>query len=378
MWMLLFFLISGARADDCQSVDLSAKGGTMEHVEPLEQTAQDCYAFAASYMASAFVEANSKFKKHQSTPDEVWADVVGGSKEIEDANSGRTCNALGVFRKKGSCDVKALRKYLDRSLDLEFAGTGFKLTDQQRAEASWEQSVKWFYTRGAHPYRVHGQPDPPYQTFDQQVTHVCNNLEHEMKLQKDLMPQMSEIVDAVKKNDPSILLEAITQNICEKPGNSVHFGKDLPELPGCQKFDFQEAATSSGKKTLQTPDAFKAKLHELLSAGNRAMPVGIEYCYGVVKTAPGVYITNREFRKDLNYLNTPDASENFDKGCGFHASVVIGQERRSDGKCYFEIQASEGKSCQGFHANANCDPKTGHLWVDEDLLSRNLIRLSYF
>jgi hypothetical protein len=181
-----------------------------------------------------------------------------------------------------------------------------------------------------------------------------------------------------QQDDSKDLLVAVTQNICKKKGNSVHFGADVPELPACQKFDFQPGTNASGKKSLQTADAFKAKLHELLSGGNRSMPIGVEYCYGVAKTGPDDYIINREFEQDINYLNTSAASENFSKNCGFHASAVIGQKRQADGKCYFELQVSEGQSCKGFQGSkTECD-KNGHIWVDEDLLSRNMIRLSHF
>jgi hypothetical protein len=106
------------------------------------------------------------------------------------------------------------------------------------------------------------------------------------------------------------------------------------------------------------------------------MPVGIEYC-GHVLNVDGNYITNREFEDDLNYLNDATQSlENFDKNCYFHASAVIGQTRKADGKCYFEIQDSQGKSCDGRGKHA-CD-KAGHVWVSADVLSANIVRIDSF
>src|ERR1700747_2522765 len=101
MWIALILWSLAAYADDCSTVDMTAKGGSMENVSPADQTGQNCYAYAAAYMTSAYIQANSGFKKHQTFGDAIWADVLSGDSTVEDANSGRACNAINVVRRNG-------------------------------------------------------------------------------------------------------------------------------------------------------------------------------------------------------------------------------------------------------------------------------------
>jgi hypothetical protein len=126
---------------------------------------------------------------------------------------------------------------------------------------------------------------------------------------------------------------------------------------------------------LQKPEKFKEKIHQLFDRPlNASLPLGIEYCSGILTSPNKDFIHNRTFGSDINYLNSPKAIRNFKDGCGFHASALIGRERREDGKCYFLVQNSWGASCHFYSNPELCED--GKIWVDEDVLSRNLLRVS--
>jgi hypothetical protein len=176
----------------------------------------------------------------------------------------------------------------------------------------------------------------------------------------------AELFQKVQTSDKWVL-DANTGRTCNALALAA---KEIPGLGQCQKFDF-----ANNGRTLNTPADFLAKIDEQLVL--KKLPIGIEYCSGVLLEGHKTFISKRTFRDDLNYLNTKEASENFDDSCNFHASTVIGRERRDDGRCYYYIQNSWGDDCSIYPSSIRpC--KGGRIWVPAEDLAPNLFRLSFF
>lgn len=153
--------------------------------------------------------------------------------------------------------------------------------------------------------------------------------------------------------------------------NALNFLRRLmPDLPQCTNVDFVQ-----GGHQLQAPEFFAASLERHFDGGVRVLPVGIEYCSGVLKHDEN-YITNRRFREgDLNYLGAEAASENFAEGCDFHSSVVVGR-KRINGVCSYQIQNSFGSGCKAYPESRECE--AGRIFVPVNQLTQNTFRLIFF
>ena len=130
-------------------------------------------------------------------------------------------------------------------------------------------------------------------------------------------------------------------------------------FPKCDMFGLLR---SPDHETLRTPGEIKAQMQVLLGA-KTPFPFAIEYCSGVLDGRQNL-ITNRVFDKTLTYLNSDQSIRNFSADCGFHVSVIVGQEKRDD-HCEILIRNSWGRE-----AGDN-----GYYWVDADALSANTLRV---
>jgi hypothetical protein len=127
--------------------------------------------------------------------------------------------------------------------------------------------------------------------------------------------------------------------------------------PECNMWgiDLNSAGTN---KVLKSAREFDAKINSLLTSSARPLPFAVEYCSEVLSNPNGNYIKNRTFHKTLTYLNEAASSENFSDECGFHVSVVVGQEWK-DGACYAIIRNTWGE---------------GNVRVKREALARNTLR----
>jgi hypothetical protein len=150
-----------------------------------------------------------------------------------------------------------------------------------------------------------------------------------------------------------------------RSGDPTH---PLYSVPTCAMWGIDMNADGT-HKIQQAPDAFLAKMHDLLAGSARPLPYGIEYCSAVFFNPEKDFIINRTYAPTLTYLNSIAASENFTSDCGFHSAAVIGQKMRS-GVCYFKVRNSWGR--EGLFAR---NVERGNFWIPSEALARNTLRL---
>jgi hypothetical protein len=188
---------------------------------------------------------------------------------------------------------------------------------------------------------------PQFQSEFQKYTidpaFVANDIEHEWSEKKE------RITDA-ENGRTCMSLDWIFEKI--------KTNRNLP-IPRCSMYGLDRIGKN---QVLKDPRDLEMRMRELV---NRRIVFAIEYCRGAQLHPQKNFILNRTFRDKLTYLNTPAESENFAPGCDFHVAVIVGQSFRNE-KCQLRIRDSWGQSL---------GDDFGHVWVDSDSLSRNVLRV---
>ncbi len=217
----------------------------MAKVPPTSQDITSCYADTAAYMSSAFIQANSSHKTHRTAPDMITAAVGAGNSQIENATTGRICNALQYIQQQGSCDKTALDNIVKKS------------ADNPNGDVNWDDAINDECISAIANIRVVGGPVPKPQTPEQVAAHVAANFKNKLKFPKELIPDQNTILSILESQNPGLMVETESKLFCEMPGNEVQPGKDSPPLPQCQEYDFQNARATDGKKYCKLPQISK-------------------------------------------------------------------------------------------------------------------------
>lgn len=373
--IIIFIILLGvpgfSEEDGCSTVRMDQAPGCLEGAPVTDQGDLNCYAHAASLMMTCY-QRKIRNDKMVVSPEKLWTDIQSLSPEarrsLESAESGRTCNAVQLLKQVGMCDrgvvLEVLKSYVGNLSRKESAPAPQTLTLEEAGKAAdrLSSAMKKFMA---------SQSGLPRAT-------ACENLSIELRskgIEGSLAEDLVAILQTQNENAAIQTVNQVLKNHCVSknawiPGTSSND-------PVCKMVAF--GPVENDQKTLQSPEVFKKTLHDLLKRPMaQNSPVGIEYCSGIFfKTSSPNLIINRTFDKNIDYLNTrAAASKNFAPDCRFHASAVIGRERKPDGKCYFIIQNSAGASCNYYKDRSKCS--LGKLWVEENELSQNMVRISNF
>ena len=372
MRILFFFFILiqahfvGAN-ENCAPVRMDQDGGPLEGVPAQDQVHENiCFLHTGSLMMTAQIQARTHQRPpHIVAPEKAWSTLMALPKseaaKLLSATKGRTCEAINLMKTVGTCDRAKLLDLLNRFADTKWFGD----KDPQKNLSNFKDAVIKLYRKNQ---------DKPQAAFCQDVSKGLQKL----GLSESEIEGVMRISQESVLQSPEHLFDFVLGSACQKDGGwQGPIASTVDDPPVCKKFDFVPDEKNSNLQDLQPPDAFKAKIHALLDEpSDSRMPIGIEYCSGVLKKSREIYITNRKLPTDIDFLNDPkQQSRNLSDNCKFHASAVIGR-MPINGKCHFLIQNSWGSSCNYYENPKNCE--NGKVWISEDDLSRNILRVSHF
>lgn len=366
VWLFIITICSFAFADEdsCGKVRLDEEPGCLAGSKVTNQGGDpSCYTHAAAIMMTC-QDRNTLKNKMTVSPEKILADIqslpASELEDIKNANTGRTCNTVDFVKKNGRCNRDVILEILRAYSDEYNNSDSKKPFDTKTPELA--STIKYFLEKYGNL---------PSEKFCKKLNSALASI----GISSEFTANLVQLLQTQNPNSAYQMTNQIFKNACTAKVGWVD-GSQEPE-PICKSFDF--TLIENDKKTLQDPAAFKKQLHSLFDKpADQQSPVAIEYCSGLYKTNDdSSLITNRTFDKDINYLNDPKAAlKNLADTCKFHASAIVGREKRPDGKCYFIIQNSWGASC-GFYKNQSLC-KEGKFWVEENKLTNNLIRVSHF
>jgi hypothetical protein len=348
--VVLFCFSSFAQDEGCGRVRLDEEPGCVAGTPVTNQGGErSCYVHTAATVLTCLNHLKDG-RRGAVSPEKIWTEIrslpEAQLRKVESATSGRTCNAVQLAEAQGTCDRDALMEVLPAFDE-----------GKTRFLADWVQMVL-------------------RQNSGLGLSETCELMRNSMAavgIPRDFASNLGGIIQSDNATVNYQILNQILKNACEQNGG-WHPGVKTA-VHTCNKFGFQP--TVQGKKSLQSPEEFKRNLHQLFNRPlEKNSVVGIEYCGGVLKNPLQSFIKDRTFDENIDYLNTEKASRNFEPECSFHASAMIGRERKPDGKCYFLIQNSYGASCNYYKDPNMCE--AGKVWVEENAISQNLVRISSF
>lgn len=170
-----------------------------------------------------------------------------------------------------------------------------------------------------------------------------------------------QIIKALVQTSDKRFMKEFTKVVCGQGHEEIP--KPHPKCKQMMRYQFNEEST---------PKKFANQIHELLSSSN-PRPVGVGYCSRLFDRGPG-HRGLKEGFLGFTSLESMNSSE-----CGIHESVVIGRKRNpKDGKCYFKIRNSWGKTHDRRYTHPAWDSDNeGNIWVSEEDLTNNMGSLTY-
>lgn len=365
----IFSFISHADSNSCKSIRLDKSPGTFSNVPVTNQgSAPICFDHAAALIGTGYLRKNRPdLGQFEIAPEHLWAstEALPEAERLKtlSATEGRTCEALNLFKTIGICDKNSILDLLSRYQNYQLNNDGALEIDIQSKADEFRKDIMSSFLK----YSL----NPSHET--------CGQLEMDLRrLGVDLFAIKNIVNKTLLLDMKTIRLEAlfnmvVTETCRAKKGWLPPLNSDRNSKPRCQKFDFDKIPNGS-EFALKNPASFKKELNDLLDKQpNQILPIGIEYCSGIFSDSSKSYIQNRVFPKNIDYLNSEASSRNLAQDCGFHASVIIGREKK-DGKCKLLIQNSWGASCNYYQYPEDCEG--GKVWVDENDLTKNLLRIS--
>lgn len=358
--LLVLSQLSFGQTNDCAPVRLDRDQGCLSGV-PVTNQGQDpnCFTHAAALMMTGYLRG-TRGSHAVVAPEKIWTEIQASlpdkKSQYLSAELGRTCSAIGIAKTTGTCDRQVLLNVLKPFSEKLYG-------DSSKFELKWSLLLRDLKTVSD-------------ENMDRVSKGDCSRLIDDLKnmgISDSSVSGIASVLIATKPTDEAQDLDQILKGVCQTRGGWEPGGSS--QKPQCNKVDFKPA--QNGSKELERPDVFKHKLHELLDQPlNQSFPIGIEYCSGILEHPGKSFIIDRKFGENVDYLNTPERSLNLGSGCGYHASVIIGREKKEDGKCYFLIQNSWGASCNYYADPSLCE--NGKIWVEENEISKNILRVSHF
>jgi len=369
LFMISWYLPALAEGENCSFVRLDQDSGPLVDVPTSNQLKADsCYTHAGGLVMTGYLQKTTPRRPpFIVAPEKIWSHILASptdiASSIKSANNGRTCEVINLAKTIGACDRNKILDFLSRYTASQKNFFSF-LSGKKAAEESFldfRESIR----------KIHdvSQPLPSAE--------ACQSLRKGLSKIGVSETEIQSILAVTQSAAPSAdhLFDLVLNSVCRQQDAWMPpIAASKSEPPVCSNFDFVPASNGSDKE-LQSPETFKTKLHELLDQpADKKFPIGIEYCSGIFQKSSKDYIHNRRFSANIDYLNSKENVRNFSDDCRFHASAVIGRQK-IDGKCHFLIQNSHGSSCHYYENPKKCE--NGKIWIDQDDLAKNLIRVSH-
>jgi len=339
-WLIALALLTSATAfaaEDCSEVRLDAPGGTMEHVPVRDQgNLGDCYAVAEAELVDAYRKSHGGSIAFNSSAIDGTVQLGLHSKVglidslgYTDAGSDDVCDIVRDQKKTGLCDEKVVEENPSTlAQDLDFLNQSYDILTDPKSN---RKGVQKFLKKESC-----GEDDVESASL--------------ATTQAELMAVLKSITRPVEAQFLREL-SGICSRAIRRPLGNV----------SCEKNRGDYIPLSEHEKT-------KAFLLSMLRNA-KSQPIAIGYCGNLLY-------------KGQNYEgldSTADRSENPERDdCDGHDSLIIGKGRDpKTGRCSFLIQNSWGTDCSQYSGDWVCEKKTGKIWVDADVLSRNIDQYHY-
>jgi len=344
--------------ETCSTVRLdqpspNGQAGPVQYSPVTDQaTTLNCFAHATSHIVDAFLQSKERGKKIRISPEHLYATARKAPYTYMSAN-GRICDSIQNLRENGVCEYETATNILQELFSRPKGDFDLEIMRKALLETYVNHSLE----PKVSPKLLSG--------FD---TFICSS---QAPSNKTLIGKtMPEIIRSLPDLAYTYLSHYLRQR-CEATGHLIKFdGKSHPRIPACRRFDYQRSPKASTVQ-LHSPEEYKNETNRAL---NSQRPAGLEYCANLLHTSGGKsYIHNRQFPANILDNSEYDWGKNYDPDCGFHASVVIGRQKKEDGKCYYLIENSWGTGSFGF-AN-DVIPEDGKFWVPETKLFDNTFKI---
>lgn len=202
--------------------------------------------------------------------------------------------------------------------------------------------------------------------FNEHMENVGHQINCELNRRNNLglgnfVNDSKQIIKALVQTSDKRFMKEFTKVVCGEGYEEIP--KPHPKCKQMMRYQFNEEST---------PEKYANKIHELLTSST-PRPIGVGYCSRLFDRGPG----HRGLQEGILGFTSLESMNS--RECGIHESVVIGRKRNpKDGKCYFKIRNSWGKTHnRNFtHPAWESDIK-GNIWVSEEDLTNNMGSLTY-
>ncbi|MBL6990154.1 MAG: hypothetical protein ISR65_10270 [Bacteriovoracaceae bacterium] len=343
----LTLVMGSASASECSDIRLDRDDLSMSKVPVTSQGALGiCYSHAAAQIVDSY-RFDSGIDGHNSSAlalavtykDSWFRRIIGGG----DVDNGYTCSAIKKLLKYGSCDRDQIEKFIGNIYKLR------RFSSQRRTkeylaiiDSVYNGSDRALVIEQVENKIIKDKLIPP--TKEQILRDLLwAKLPGTRKIR--IRPLVFEALCTGHKQSLRDL-DVICTNGANYPGNSL----------SCVGYECVR------RQQWEEDNEFKTdieRIHELLDSSQAVKPIGIEYCSAILKNknyTSGKWIRRRK------------------KDCGYHASLVIGRRKHTNGKCQLLVRNSWGERCNHGY-DWECDK--GNIWVDDDALGRNLFNLAF-
>ena len=372
-----FFLFScfGSEAfpDSCGEVRMDKAGGSMSNIPVMDQDGLGiCYAYVATQMIDAyrFSHGDTDYNhitsplvmsiqmKADDTSDDESLDLGLPQAMLNFARNASSCSHYEVIKKWGGTynkyvvdnilafydnywarkkeHLKKLRKKTSELFDSNFqSASDHKFDEFQKIEDDKKRTANEVYC-----YLVDScYKGPSISLF----------------LPKGFVPSI-EAIEKFLDEDKFSFLNGLIQKTCEKHSKKINIPDYEVMLPSVIIGDNLE----EGEK------AIKQDIHKRLNSKN-PQPIGMGFCSSSLTQSNYVGVLSRNITKAALSFGLLEKYPKIKDDCNLHGSIIIGRKEIA-GKCHFLVRNTWGTTC--FSYKWPCE--NGNVWVDEDVLSKNI------
>jgi hypothetical protein len=295
----------------------------MEHVMPMDQhDLPACYAFTAAQMVDAYRFSHGDTHYGHQTSGLAAALGTAVHNRQTSIAGGMICPVVDSIAEAGTCDQRSVLSMIGIYGNMKVLA---QLYDRYRATGMPQTALRdWVVDQIISQLRAMGASGP-------------------------MVPSRQSVALLLEQSSQTTFLNGLMSADC--PNGHQY----TPQIGQCKKL----------------PDPW-TYTHVMASIQSRlsqraAQPIGIDYCAAVLKHGRG-YLAEAHY-------GSADA-------CYPHASLIIGRERDSAGRCRFLVRNVWGTDCKSnrhleYSSHWTCEEGKGNVWVDAEDLVKNTIRAFY-
>jgi hypothetical protein len=183
-----------------------------------------------------------------------------------------------------------------------------------------------------------------------------------------VFPDRALVTQLIASGDPTLLLLGLLTHACKEHSPNIQplscdgdCGFKKGPRRAAQRAQFEKNYGRPHDYKEICPESDQQRVWDEINLSlNAHTPVGIGYCGHVLELG-------RAYAEEIPY-------------CGGHAGVLIGRRQhpvtlngRTRNKCQYLIRNSWGTSCNRYHPDWDCEG--GNIWVDADVVERQLINI---